>query len=372
MRAAFSRPTYDARYFFTASLQSDEAGADLSVAKGDEVMEIVRRLEEIPAIEDVAYATSFAQRRGPVEAEHIASPKGTLGFRAASYGVSPDYFSLYRLRVIAGRGFSAGDLDTAATAVIVNQAFATKVFGAGNALGRRVRFAERPPVGGDPATAREASRWYEIVGVVANEKENSVAPDLIIPQMYYAVSPQTLLRGEEAVLEARMRETALGPVVPRLRQVVEQVNPSLRLGFVRQQSNERRQEMIVMQLLALGLGLVLLAVFLLSAAGIYTLVSFTVTRRRKEIGIRSALGATQGQVLGAVLWPVARKIALGVAIGLGGAAVIDRLSGGDMLGGRAGWLLPAFGVAMSIVALLAAFGPARRGMRTQPTEALRG
>jgi predicted permease len=371
MRAAFSRPTYDARYFLSASLQGSDEDGGLSRVTGGDVREIVRRLEESPAIEDVAYATSFAARRGPVEVEGVASPKGTRGYRSTSYGVSADYFSLYGLRIVRGRVFGVADLDTAATAVVVNEAFATKVFGSANPLGRRVRYAGRPPVGGDASTAREASRWYEIVGVVGNERVNTVAPDLIAPEMYYAVSPETLLHGEEVSIEARMRETALGPVVPVLRQVVEQVNPSLRLGFVRQQSNERRQEMIVMQLLALGLGLVLLAVFLLSAAGIYTLVSFTVTRRRKEIGIRSALGATQQQVLRAVLWPVARKIALGVVIGLVGAAVIDRAVSGEMLGGREGWLLPAFGIAMSIVALLAAFGPTRRGLRTQPTEALR-
>jgi ABC-type antimicrobial peptide transport system permease subunit len=113
------------------------------------------------------------------------------------------------------------------------------------------------------------------------------------------------------------------------------------------------------------------SVLLLSAAGIYALVSFTVTRRRREIGIRSALGATQRQVLSAILWPVARRIGFGVIIGLAGAAMVDRVSGGEMLGGRASVLLPAFAIAMSIVALLAAFGPTRRGLRTQPIEALR-
>jgi putative ABC transport system permease protein len=180
-----------------------------------------------------------------------------------------------------------------------------------------------------------------------------------------------LLQGEEIVIEARMQGTAVGPVVPIIRQVVSQVNPTLRVGTVRQQSSEPQQAMAVARLMALGLGLVLASVFLLSAAGIYALVSFTVTRRRKEIGIRSALGATQRQVLGAVLRPVARQIAVGVVIGLFGAAVIDRVSGGEMLGGRAEYLLPAFAIAMSIVAMLAALGPTRRGLKTQPTEALR-
>jgi hypothetical protein len=375
IRNAFTRPAYDSRYYLMASLQSgdeDEAvePSNASRTTGDQVLEIVRRLEESPAIEDVGYRTSFAARRGQIEAELVDPPKGALGFRAGSYGVSPDYLALYGLRLLAGRAFGSADLDSAGTSVIVNQAFAMKVFGTSNALGRRVRYAARPAVG-DPSTAREASRWYEIVGVVANEEVNDAAPELITPALYYAVSPEMLLQGEEIVIEARMQGTAVGPIVPIIRQVVSQVNPTLRVGTVRQQSSEPQQAMAVARLMALGLGLVLASVFLLSAAGIYALVSFTVTRRRKEIGIRSALGATQRQVLGAVLRPVARQIAVGVVIGLFGAAVIDRVSGGELLGGRAEYLLPAFAIAMSIVAMLAALGPTRRGLKTQPTEALR-
>lgn len=371
MLGALTTPAYDASRYLIASLVV--GGGDNEVRAGissDKIREIVRRLEETPAIEDLAYRTSFAARRGPVEVEGVNSPMGALGFRTGSYAVSPDYFELYDLRLLGGRAFTVADMDTGAVAVVVNQAFATKVFGSASALGRRVRYAALAPVG-NPSTARAASRWYEIVGVVSNERVNEAAPDKITPALYYAVSPATLLRGEEIVFEARMQGTALGPVVPVMRKVASDVDPSLRFAGVRLQSEERRQATAIARLLALGLGLVLVSVFLLSAAGIYALVSFTVTRRRKEIGIRSALGATQLQVLTAVLRPVARQIGLGVMIGVAGAAVVDRLLGGEMLGGHGRILLPAFTVAMSIVALLAAFGPARRGLQTQPTEALR-
>jgi ABC-type antimicrobial peptide transport system permease subunit len=116
---------------------------------------------------------------------------------------------------------------------------------------------------------------------------------------------------------------------------------------------------------------VLLSVFLLSAAGVYSLVSFTITRRRKEIGIRSALGASQRQVLVSVLGPVARQIGFGLLIGLVGAAAFNQVSGGEAFAGRGNLLLPAFGMIMTVIALIAASGPARRGLNTQPTEALR-
>ena len=368
-RGGFTRTTYDASHYVVAELQTEQDGQKAALRPdGSQLAEIARRLEETPEIEQVAYRTSFAERRGSVEAENVESPKGALGFRVSSSGVSPDYFSLYGLRLAAGRNFIASDVDTASTSVIVSRGFASKVFGATNPLGRRVRVAALPPAGDTPG--KEASRWFEIVGVVDNERDNAFDPALVVPKLYYAVSPATLLRGETIVIEARILGS-FAPIVPIMRQIVAQADPTLRLGRVLQQSAANRQQLTVLRLLGLGLGMVLLSVFLLSAAGIYALVSFTVTRRRKEIGIRSALGGTQRQVMGGVLWPVARQILVGMVIGLGGAAAFDRVSGDDIFGGQAGLLLPAFGIAMSIVALLAAFGPARQGVRIQPTEALR-
>jgi len=111
--------------------------------------------------------------------------------------------------------------------------------------------------------------------------------------------------------------------------------------------------------------------FLLSAAGVYALTSFTVTRRRREIGIRSALGAHPRQVLLGIFAGVARQVGLGLALGIAAAAAIDTSSGGELMGGRGRLLLPIFAALMVIVALGGAVGPARRGLRIAPTEALR-
>jgi putative ABC transport system permease protein len=119
------------------------------------------------------------------------------------------------------------------------------------------------------------------------------------------------------------------------------------------------------------IGLVLLSVFLLSAAGVYALTSFTVLQRRREIGIRTALGAHPRQVLLGVFKRVARQLGTGLALGIAAAAAIEAASGGELMSGRGRVLLPAFGVIMALVALLGALGPARRGLRIQPTEALR-
>jgi ABC-type antimicrobial peptide transport system permease subunit len=123
--------------------------------------------------------------------------------------------------------------------------------------------------------------------------------------------------------------------------------------------------------LALAVALVTGSVLLLSAAGIHALMSFTVNQRRREIGIRVALGAPARRILTSVLTRATRQLALGVGIGLAAAVALDQASGGVLLDGTAVLLVPATAVFMLAVGLLAAAGPARRGLRVQPTEALR-
>jgi len=113
------------------------------------------------------------------------------------------------------------------------------------------------------------------------------------------------------------------------------------------------------------------SVLLLSTAGIYALMSFTVNQRRREIGVRAAVGADARRILTSVLSRASRQLVLGVVIGLGLSVVVDRLSGGALMGGRGLVLVPGIAAFMVVVGLLAAAGPARRGLRVEPTEALR-
>jgi ABC-type antimicrobial peptide transport system permease subunit len=104
----------------------------------------------------------------------------------------------------------------------------------------------------------------------------------------------------------------------------------------------------------------------------YALMSFTVSQRRREIGVRMALGADGGRILTAVMARAALQLAIGVAIGLVLVVVVDRLASGGELMERTGLIvIPATALFMVIVGLLAAAGPARYGLRIQPTEALR-
>ena len=127
----------------------------------------------------------------------------------------------------------------------------------------------------------------------------------------------------------------------------------------------------MMGLLALVVAVLTGSVLLFSAGGIHALMSFTINQRRREIGVRAALGAEPGRILSGVLSRAVRQLALGVGVGLCLALVVDRLSRGGRDGPEPRVLVPVMAALMVAVGLLAAAGPARRGLRVQPTEALR-
>ena len=113
------------------------------------------------------------------------------------------------------------------------------------------------------------------------------------------------------------------------------------------------------------------SVLMLSPAGIYALMSFTVSQRRKEIGIRIALGAGRRRIIASIFSRASVQLATGAALGLALGAALEKVSGGDLLQGHAAVALPAVALLMTAVGFLAALGPARRSLRIEPTEALR-
>ena len=121
----------------------------------------------------------------------------------------------------------------------------------------------------------------------------------------------------------------------------------------------------------MAVGFVTLSVLLLSAAGISAMMSFAVTRRYREIGIRLALGASRRQVMQTIFSRAALQLALGLAVGVALAALLERLSGGELMRGQQHVLVPMVAALVIAAALLATSGPARQALRVRPMDALR-
>jgi ABC-type antimicrobial peptide transport system permease subunit len=160
-------------------------------------------------------------------------------------------------------------------------------------------------------------------------------------------------------------------LAPKLIDIAAGVDPRLRLEQLDGVGEAWRHEQYASRLMAIAIIAVVASVLLLSGAGIYAMMSFTVASRRREIGIRSALGANPRHVLLGVFRRAGAQLGAGVLAGTTVAAALDRASAGGFMGGKALILLPSVVVLMCTVGLFAALGPARRSLAVQPAEALR-
>ena len=273
------------------------------------------------------------------------------------------FFEAFAAPLLAGRDFAPGDLEASASVVIVNRSFAREVMGDGNVLGRRVRVAPGVSSGSEGA---EPVRWYEIVGVVDDVQYlNSDAPPA---RLYYPLTPGRLY---PVSLMIHLRGATLGAAGARLRQITASIDPSIRLGRIHTLDESLKANQLIWRMGALAITIVTLSVLLLAAAGIYPLMSFTVTRRRREIGVRAALGADPGRLLASIFSRSASQLLVGVLAGLALSGLIFWVAGGELPVGETLLLGAAAGGFMTAVGLLASLGPARRGLSIQPTEALR-
>ena len=376
LRASSTLPTYPPEEFLVATLGMEftDSTAD-PVARAGQfdrwVTDLLLRLDADPEVVNATYTAWLPGRGSFVEVEGVPAPvTSPVGHLVRSLGTGPRYSDAFGVRILAGRGFQSADADTASTAVIVSESFVRTALGGANALGRRLRFVVGP--GQVVADTAKPGRWFEIVGVATDLQVNRIDPTLVRPVLWYAVAPSQAHLASRVEVNVRLRTpTSPADFAPRLRAIAANVDPALRLGRTYSMVEFEKEDQLALRLVGLGVGLVIVSVFLLSAAGVYALTSFTVTRRRREIGIRTALGAHPRQVLLGIFAQVARQIGVGLALGIVAAVAVEVSSGGDLMGGHGRYLLPVFGTLMAVVALVGALGPARRGLRIAPTEALR-
>ncbi len=271
--------------------------------------------------------------------------------------VSPDYFRAMGVPLLSGRFFERADRADSPKVAIVNDAFARQFFPRGDALGKRI------------IMDLGAASWTgEIIGVVGSFREASLAEEprgeLFTP---YA---QTTVPGSALVV----RSTGTpGEVVNAVRGAIATVDPEVAIYDVRTMSQQVDNSVAQSRLRSALLAVFSIVALILASLGVYGVIACSVAERKKEIGIRVALGARPSEVRSMVLGQGLKLTLIGLAVGLAGAAAATRLIKGFLFGVSAGDPLTYAGTCAVFigVALLASYLPARRAMRVDPMTALR-
>jgi len=274
--------------------------------------------------------------------------------------VGPGYFSTVGIPMLRGREFGLQDTATSTKVAVINEAFARKYFAGRNPIGYHIT-----------STFGKNQVTFEVVGVSRNVRDHRLSGE--VPPRYYIVPEQSM----EGPLEfgSIMIRTAADPdqLIPSVRRAILSVNqdlyPDELQPLVQNVDTFIAQPRVLARLCTLFGSIALL----LAATGLYGVLSYGVTRRTNEIGIRMALGAGRSNVVGMILRETSVMIAIGVALGMGAIAAVTRLMKAVLYGLSS--LDPAtIGGALlllGVVALVAGYIPATRAARVNPTTALR-
>ena len=326
-----------------------------------------------PGIRGVAFIEHLPRGYHPSVPIHLAdSIEVGPGVTEVSYTLADaKYFQVLGAPVVAGRGFHSGDLGMSSRTIIVDQGFVDLVLRGRTAVGRRVRIGDG---GGGP----DSLSWFEIVGVVKELGMQSVSDRYRVAGMYLPMG-RNVLSSVSMVVHTDGEPMA---IVPRIRTLANGVDPNLRLNeFVRMDHVIDGQLWFIRTWVKLTAFLTAIAL-LLSLAGIYAVLAFTVARRTREIGVRVALGASPRKVVAAIFRKPLTQVAIGVVLGaiiVGAGTYLSMNSAppGRMVDGRTGLSIAQVAALMGHAALmmgvcmLACIVPTRRALNVEPTEALR-
>jgi len=344
------------------------------VALAHELIE--QKLAEIGGVSMVGASSSVTldgwDSNDVFEVEDFPTAEGQLPPVRRFKWVTPTYFEVMGNPIVAGRSLTWADIHDRADVVVVTENFAREYWKEpGAALGKRVRLPEIEGLGD------MARPWREIVGVVGDVHDDGVSQDA--PTIVYWPMVVNDFWDEELFVQASMvfvmrtSRIADPSLQEEVRDAVWSVNGNLPLANVRtlaeiyDRSLARTSFTMVMLAIAAG------AALLLGAVGIYGVTSYAVAQRNREIGIRMALGAQQGDVRGMVLREGMILAAVGLAIGLAVAAGVTRVMSTLLFGVSAVDPVTYAAVAMGLASVAAAanYIPALRATRVNPVEALR-
>jgi putative ABC transport system permease protein len=331
--------------------------------------QILRGIEAIPGVLSVGLASGLPMdgndSNDPLWVQDKPGPEGRIPPVRRYRWISPQYFSTIGNTVIAGRDLSWEDLQTRRPVVLLSEGLAREYWGSAQAaVGRLIRNSPANP-------------WREIIGVVADSRDDGVtrpAP----PTVYWPIVMNDFWDDQlfvqrwlsYAVRTPRVRTAGF---VREVQQAVWAVNPSLPVAGASTLGALYARSMAETEFAMINIGIAAAVTLLLGIVGLYGVIAYIVAQRRREIGIRMALGAGGADVQKMFVWRGAQLCGLGLAIGVLAAAGITRLMSSLLFGIEAFDPL-TYGVVVAMlgsVALVATWLPARQAARVDPAIALR-
>jgi putative ABC transport system permease protein len=354
-------PGYDYRNVATMSLAPrmltypDDAKA---MAFHDQLLEAVRNT---PGVESAAAMTALPMGSSEtVWSFNIAGrPEFAPGTQpsARTVNVTPNLFSTLRIPLLRGRDISERDVEGAPQVVVVNQTFARQIFPNEEVLGKKLRL-NRPD---------QPEDVLEIVGVVGDARWRSLTEEPQ-PMMFVAVK-QRPWRYMSYVVRGPQAET-LGP---SLRAAVRRIDAQQPIADLGQMADLRANSLATRRFNLILLAVLAIVALVLAAVGIFSVMSYAVTQRTTEIGIRMALGAEQRDVFKLIVGHAARLVVIGAVIGVVGALMSSRAIGTLLYGVQPAdpWTFAAIVVVIATTALVASYLPARRAAKVDPLVAIR-
>jgi predicted permease len=346
-----------------------EAAYETPEAVSSFYVRLVAALEQLPGVERAGGVLSLPLRSGTgsldIEVEGRPAEPGRSAQSPGFQVVTPGYFEAMRIPLLDGRFPAASDDARAPVAVWVNRSAAERLWPGETALGKRFRIV------GD--TARP---WFTVAGVVGDVRTVAATAE---PRWEYFLAHAQLPRVLDVGIFHRplsivVRTTGdAGAVAPAIRRVLAGIDSRVAPAQLEPMTAVTSRAIARPRLVAMLLGAFALLSGVLATVGIYGVLSYAVTRRTREIGIRLALGARQDQVVRQMAVEGLRAAGLGIVIGGAGALATSRLVESQLfgIGPRDPAVFGASVLGLALVSLAAALIPARRAARVQPALTLR-